>query len=169
MGARTRRWSTTATSLGVVGCLTHIVSFLVVGWPWLSLSLSAYARPDEILATRSGICWVLWFVRLYHAGDDLASKRFPKPSRSYDWGGACRAQGRLLLSHSGHGSCGRCHLAVPVVRLGYGLAPMQVAATTFAQRPPAGALNKRLEPTRLAAPVYSCVTHRAAQAQRWAL
>jgi hypothetical protein len=28
--------------------------------------------------------------------------------------------------------------------------------------------NKRLEPTRLAPPVYSCVTRRAAQAQRWA-
>ena len=27
--------------------------------------------------------------------------------------------------------------------------------------------NKRLEPTRFAPPVYSCVTLRAAQAQRW--
>jgi hypothetical protein len=36
--SRTRRWSTTATSLGVIGRLAHIASFLVVGWPWLSLS-----------------------------------------------------------------------------------------------------------------------------------
>jgi len=40
VGRRTKRWSTTATSFGVIGSRDHFVSFWVVGWPWLSLSLA---------------------------------------------------------------------------------------------------------------------------------
>lgn len=48
---RTRRWSTTATSLGVIGSLAHIGSFLVDGWPWLSLLLGRRARATVFMCS----------------------------------------------------------------------------------------------------------------------